>query len=119
MTYPMLESEILNRLANDEDPLDLSIEKYERLLERIKTCQYIDDDWLCWRNCPLCRIYNCSNNNGNSNNICPLEIYGNNCNRENSIWNRLRFAVYCGAYNAEDCCKDMLKRLKQIRDMEK
>lgn len=116
-TSPMLEPEILARLSNDEDPLDLSIEKYERLLNRIMSCQYVDNAWLYAGNCPLCHEYNCLDNNGISNKSCPLEIYGNYCNAENSIWHKLISAIKYGDNNQEDLCKVMIKRLKQIRDI--
>lgn len=117
MREPLLEDELENRLCAGEDPIDLSIEKYERLLDIAQNDEEIDKEWIMSDCCPLCHEYFCELKDYEYNKYhpqCPLEIYGSKCNVADSLWDHIiRGIMYRTDIRVE--IGDMIKSLKEIK----
>ena len=99
MIKPLLEEEMIDRLKQGENPMDLSIEKYERLLEMANNGERIDGWWVMSDCCPLCHEYICYQDEDTDYNEvpqCPLEIYGDCCQYGMSSWAVVRASVAHG-----------------------
>lgn len=71
----MTASEITKRLEDGESPLELSIEKYYRIIKYIKEHNTLEDIIINQSTCALCHIYNtCMKNVSHANRCkrCPI-----------------------------------------------
>lgn len=55
----MTREEMLKKLDDGEDPLDISIEKWERLIKwmKLNPNEYLDNSWFHAGTCALCEVY--------------------------------------------------------------
>jgi hypothetical protein len=127
MTEPLLSDEMLERLEAGEDPVDLSIEKYERLLEIVNNGGKIYEGLIMSGCCPLCHEYYCNIDEDEIDDECneylatlsqcPLEIYEDYCCDIKSTWESVRYSVEHG--EPEDiinAVKNMITKLKWIKE---
>ena len=100
MIKPLLEEETIDRLKQGENPIDLSIEKYERLLEMANNGERIDGWWVMSDCCPPYLTYVCDLDEYHDDDKypqCPLEIYEDCCQDNDSVWEFVRNSIVHGS----------------------
>lgn len=106
----MPREEMLKKLDDGEDPLDISIEKWERLIKwmKLNPDEYPDSQWYHASTCALCEVHHvmyCDD----SYSTCVLDKV-DCCYDKNSTWEQ--FDDEPSIENAHKMC-DVLKSVKE------
>lgn len=121
----MNRKKMLKKLADGENPIDISLEKYEQLKHKLYGWWgIVNTNDISAENCPLCFLYQKYGKTACSD--CPLEKVGEGCKHENSAWKKLynllnESTIYMYGYNKSEihiAITTLMFALKKAREHE-
>lgn len=88
----MKRKQMIKKLADGENPIDISLEKYRQLKHKLYGWWgIVNTNDISAENCPLCFLY--QNYGKTACSDCPLEKVGEGCKHENSAWKKLNLLL--------------------------
>jgi hypothetical protein len=117
MVKLMTHGEVERRLSLDHDPLDLSIEKWERLLEAVETGQKITRNDLWEDTCALCLITP-TGGDPECEGCLYYEHWGQSCEASYSHFTRAWHSYFKPSKTSllpKDAFREMIQALKEVK----
>lgn len=111
--------EMLDRLANGESPLDVSIQKWKDIVSDLERGEFLDKINISQKTCALCHIYFSEDSPiGEDCNNCPYRIhYGYECYDFDTAYDNFYFELlHSNKEKAIFYAGEMVKELEAIKN---